>query len=116
MGVYPWFIAALLVLGAFSRQPVVLLIFLFAMATLSSVMMPAIQTRLLDVSGDAQTLASALNHASLNIGNSMGAALAGAVIAAGFGLTAPAWLGASLAALGLGLALVSGLLQRRGMR
>ena len=79
-------------------------------------MMPAIQTRLLDVSGDAQTLASALNHASLNIGNSIGAALGGLVISMGLGLTAPAWLGAALAAIGLGLALLSGLLQRRGVR
>ena len=114
--VYPWFIGALAVLGMFAATPAVLLIFLLAMATLSSVMMPAIQTRLLDVSGDAQTLASALNHASLNIGNSIGAALGGLVISMGLGLTAPAWLGAALATIGLGLALLSGLLQRRGVR
>ncbi len=107
---------ALVVLALFASEPWVLLVFLFLMAALSSAMMPAIQTRLLDVSGDAQTLASALNHASLNIGNSLGAALGGFVISIGLGFSAPAWAGAALGVFGLLLALLSGLLERRGVR
>ena len=112
----PWYLGALVVLALFASEPWVLLVFLFLMAALSSAMMPAIQTRLLDVSGDAQTLASALNHASLNIGNSLGAALGGFVISIGLGFSAPAWAGAALGIFGLLLTLLSGLLERRGVR
>lgn len=116
VNLYPWYLGALVVLALFASEPWVLLVFLFLMAALSSAMMPAIQTRLLDVSGDAQTLASALNHASLNIGNSLGAALGGFVISIGLGFSAPAWAGAALGVFGLLLALLSGLLERRGVR
>ena len=50
---------------------------------------PASRPGLMDVAGDSQTLAAAVNHSALNIGNSLGALLGGAVIAAGFGYLAP---------------------------
>ncbi|MCC3326830.1 MFS transporter [Nocardia abscessus] len=62
---------------------------------------PGLQTRLMDVAADAQTLAAALNHAALNIANAAGAWLGGLVIAAGLGYTAPAVVGAGLAATGV---------------
>ncbi|MEU2041318.1 MFS transporter [Nocardia niwae] len=62
---------------------------------------PGLQTRLMDVAADAQTLAAALNHAALNIANAAGAWLGGLVIAAGLGYTAPAVVGATLAAIGV---------------
>lgn len=62
---------------------------------------PGLQTRLMDVAADAQTLAAALNHAALNIANAAGAWLGGLVIAAGYGYTAPAVVGAGLALAGL---------------
>ncbi|MFB7721654.1 MFS transporter [Nocardia sp. NPDC056100] len=61
---------------------------------------PGLQTRLMDVAHDAQTLAAALNHAALNIANAAGAWLGGLVIAAGLGYTAPAVVGSGLAVLG----------------
>ncbi|MGQ4617974.1 MFS transporter [Nocardia sp. R7R-8] len=64
---------------------------------------PGLQTRLMDVAADAQTLAAALNHAALNIANAAGAWLGGLVIAAGLGYTAPAVVGAVLAATGVAL-------------
>lgn len=73
----------------------------------SSVLSPTIQTRLMDVAGDNQSIAAAMNHSALNIGNSLGAFLGGIVIAIGWGFTAPAWTGAVLAAAGLLIALVS---------
>lgn len=73
----------------------------------SSVLSPTIQTRLMDVAGDNQSIAAALNHSALNIGNSLGAFLGGIVIAVGWGFTAPAWTGAALAVAGLLIALVS---------
>lgn len=73
----------------------------------SSVLSPTIQTRLMDVAGDNQSIAAAMNHSALNIGNSLGAFLGGVVIAAGWGFTAPAWTAAALALAGLLIALLS---------
>jgi DHA1 family inner membrane transport protein len=67
----------------------------------------------MDVAHDAQTLAAALNHSALNIGNATGALLGGLVIAAGFGYSAPAAAGALLALVGLAVLTVSVALQRR---
>ena len=55
-----------------------------------SSLVPSLQVRLMDVAGDAQTLAAALNHSALNLANAAGAAIGGAVIAAGFNYSAPA--------------------------
>jgi MFS family permease len=61
----------------------------FLITTLGSVLVVNLQLRLMDVAGDAQTLGAAMNHASLNIANALGAWLGGLVIAAGWGLRAP---------------------------
>ncbi|MGN6363295.1 MFS transporter [Asticcacaulis taihuensis] len=42
-----------------------------------------LQTRLMDVAGDAQTMAAALNHSAFNFANALGPFLAGMVIARG---------------------------------
>ncbi len=85
---------------------------LFAIGAAGAAVGPALQTRLMDVAHDAQTLAAALNHSALNIGNATGAWVGGLVIAAGFGYTAPAAAGAALAAAGLLVLTVSVALQR----
>jgi MFS transporter, DHA1 family, inner membrane transport protein len=64
-------------------------------------LVPALQTRLMDVAADAQTLAAALNHSAFNIANALGAWLGGVVIAAGYGWTSTGWVGASLALAGV---------------
>jgi DHA1 family inner membrane transport protein len=58
---------------------------------------PALQIRLMDVAGDAQTLAAALNHSAFNIANALGAWLGGVAITAGMGWTSTGWVGALLA-------------------
>jgi DHA1 family inner membrane transport protein len=97
-----------------AHNPVTALILLFGIAASGSAMAPALQTRLMDVAADAQTLAAALNHSALNIANAAGAWIGGLVIAAGFGYTAPAAAGAVLAASGLVVLTVAVLLQRKG--
>ncbi|TQL03782.1 MFS transporter [Cellulomonas sp. SLBN-39] len=67
----------------------------------SQVLGLALQTRLMDLSPDAPSLGAALCHSALNLGNAAGAFLGGLVIAAGWGLLAPAWVGAALTAVGL---------------
>jgi MFS transporter, DHA1 family, inner membrane transport protein len=62
---------------------------------------PALQTRLMDVAADAQTLAAASNHSAFNIANALGAWLGGLAISAGYGFAATGWVGAVLAVAGL---------------
>ena len=82
-------------------------LFAFAVAFTGSALSPSIQTRLMDVAGDNQSIAAALNHSALNIGNSLGAFLGGLTIAAGWGFGAPAWVGAALGVAGAGIAVMS---------
>jgi DHA1 family inner membrane transport protein len=58
---------------------------------------PALQIRLMDVAGDAQTLAAALNHSAFNMANALGAWLGGVAIAAGLGWTSTGGVGVLLA-------------------
>ncbi|MGI8523709.1 MAG: MFS transporter [Nocardioides sp.] len=88
----------------------------FLVAVASSVLVVNLQLRLMDVAGDAQTLGAAMNHASLNIGNALGAWLGGLVIAAGAGYRAPSLVGAGLAVAGLGVLLLSATAHRRTAR
>jgi DHA1 family inner membrane transport protein len=83
-----------------------------AISVTGSLCLPALQTRLMDVAGDAQTLAAAGQHAALNVANALGAWLGGVVIAAGLGWTAPAVVGALLALVGLAVLTVSVVLER----
>jgi MFS transporter, DHA1 family, inner membrane transport protein len=62
---------------------------------------PALQIRLMDIAGDAQTLAAALNHSAFNIANALGAWLGGVAIAGGLGWASTGWVGALLALGGL---------------
>jgi DHA1 family inner membrane transport protein len=80
----------------------------FLLGGSGSAMIPALQARLMDVSGNAQALGAALNHSALNVANALGAWLGGLVIAAGFGYPSTAVVGAALAAAGLLVVLVSG--------
>ena len=85
----------------------------FVVGLTSSAVIPTIQIRLMDVAGENQSIAAALNHSALNIGNALGAFLGGAVIASGLGFVAPVWVGVVLAAAGLCLAAVSFAAERR---
>jgi DHA1 family inner membrane transport protein len=62
---------------------------------------PPLQIRLMDVAGDAQTLAAALNHSAFNMANALGAWLGGVTIAAGLGWTSTGWVGMLLALAGM---------------
>ncbi|MGY2047100.1 MFS transporter [Methylobacterium sp. JK268] len=60
-----------------------------------------LQTRLMDVAEDAQTLAAALNHSAFNTANALGPWLAGLALARGYGLPTTGLVGAALAVAGL---------------
>ncbi|WP_295125472.1 MFS transporter [uncultured Leifsonia sp.] len=84
-----------------------LLISVFVIAGAASALSPMIQTRLMDVAHDSQSIAAALNHSALNIANASGAFLGGLTIAAGFGYLSPILVGIVLAVAGIALALLS---------
>ncbi len=74
-----------------------------------------LQTRLMDVAGDAQTLAAALNHSAFNTANALGPWLGGMAIAAGWGLPSTGWVGVALALGGFVIWIVAAL-DARGQR
>ena len=85
----------------------------FLITVMGSVLVVNLQLRLMDVAGDAQTLGAAMNHASLNIANALGAWLGGLSIAAGWGLRSPALIGLALSLAGVAILLVSARLHVR---
>ncbi|WP_374928091.1 MFS transporter [Kytococcus sedentarius] len=64
-------------------------------------MVVPLQTRLMHVAGEAQTMAAALNHAAFNAANALGPAVASAALAAGWGWRSTGWVGVLLATGGL---------------
>ena len=97
--------AGLLLLGS----AVALALYPFAAARIGSVTLDVmaigfcgalatvLQTRLMDVAGEAQNLAAALNHSAFNAANALGPWLGGMAIDAGFGWTSTGWVGCGLA-------------------
>jgi len=107
------FVLALASFALTAQTTVGLLVSLFLVGGAAAALSPAVQSRLMDVAGDSQTLAAAANHAALNIGNSLGAYLGGVTIAAGLGYLSPSVVGLLLCVPGIGLAVWSVALQRR---
>ena len=109
--------AVMLVLGAQSvallaavpavHVPVLAPVAVFTVGTLSLALAPVVQTLVLDTARDAPVLASGAMQSAFNISNAIGAALGGLVLAAGFGYAAPPAVGAVLALLGVGLAVIA---------
>lgn len=116
MGTIYWVMGAvsltLLVFAAAVQWAPTAVLFVFLVGAIGSALIPSLQVRLLNVSPDAPSLASSLNHAALNVANALGAFLGGVVISLGWGYTAPALVGAVLAAVGLAVALISGRMDR----
>ncbi|ANF33492.1 arabinose ABC transporter permease [Leifsonia xyli] len=100
-------LVALAALWLTASTVVGLVVSVFVVAGACSALSPTIQTRLMDVAHDSQSIAAALNHSALNIANASGAALGGLTIAAGLGYLSPIVVGAILAVAGILLALLS---------
>jgi DHA1 family inner membrane transport protein len=72
-----------------------------------------LQTRLMDVAGDAQALAASLHHSAFNTANAIGPLLGGMAIRAGYGWTSTGYVGCALALGGLAIWLLSWKLSSR---
>jgi DHA1 family inner membrane transport protein len=100
-------IAAIAFFALAARNPIGLFLGAFLVGGAALFIAPALQSRLIAVAPGAQLMGAAINQSASNIANSVGAALGGVVIAAGWGYLSSAWLGAALGVAGLALALAS---------
>ena len=81
-----------------------------------SALAPAVQTRLMDVAGHAQTLAATSMHSAFNLANALGAWLGGLAIAAGYGYASTGWVGVVLGLAGLSVFALSCWVERGQQR
>ena len=107
-------IVALVELLVFVSNPVGLFVGLFFVGGAAASLSPLIQTRLMDVAGESQSIAAALNHSALNFGNALGPVFGGIALSIGLGYVAPIGVGIALSVFGITIAAVSFSLDRRG--
>lgn len=101
-------LSAILVLFAlFMSFAVLTAILIFLWGVASFALVPPLQVRVMAAASDAPNLASSMNIGAFNLGNAIGAALGGGVIAAGLGLPAVALAGAVASAIGLAAVLLA---------
>lgn len=101
-------LALILVAWAFTMThaaPTATLVFLWGVASFALV--PPLQMRVMNAAKDAPNLASSMNIGAFNLGNALGAALGGGVIALNLGFPVVALAGAAAATAGLGAVLVA---------
>ncbi|MEV4419882.1 MFS transporter [Patulibacter sp. NPDC049589] len=97
-----------------SQVGAVITLFAFGFAGFATV--PPLQSLVMHHAPESPTLASAGNIAAFNLGNAIGAWLAGLAIGAGLGYTAPNWVAAGMVAAGLGVAILASRLEARDAR
>lgn len=83
----------------------VLALFLIGMSVMG--LATTLQTRLMDVAGNAQSLAATLNHSALNCANALGAFLGGFVLKQNLGWLSPFWVAIILTLGGLIIFLIA---------
>ncbi|SET35316.1 MFS transporter [Geodermatophilus poikilotrophus] len=105
------------VLAAFAlgaRTPVAAVVLLVLFGTLAFGLGPVVQNGVIEAARvPGGSLVSAANQGAFNVANALGAALGAAVLSGGLGYTAPIWVGAVLALVGAGIAVVVRAADRR---
>lgn len=99
-GLLAWMAIALALYPWVARSTWAVSVDVFAMG-MGGALGTVLQTRLMEVSGDAQGLAASLNHVAFNVANALGPWLGGLAIGAGYGWTSTGWVGCALAVAGL---------------
>ncbi|MEP6906540.1 MAG: MFS transporter [Pseudoxanthomonas sp.] len=100
--VLAWAVAALLLFPLMAQSLPTILLATVAIGLMGG-LGPILQSHLMDVAGDAQTLAAASHHAAFNTANALGPWLGGMAITAGYGWTSTGYVGAATAVVGLAL-------------
>ncbi|WFC41442.1 MFS transporter [Pseudoxanthomonas sp. SE1] len=98
--VLAWAVVALLLFPLLANALPTILLATVAIGLMGA-LGPILQSHLMDVAGDAQTLAAASHHAAFNTANALGPWLGGMAITAGFGWTSTGYVGAATAVVGL---------------
>ena len=105
-GIIVWNIVFLGLFSLTGTLQIPVLIVLFMLGCGFS-LVPALQAHMMNIAGDAQTLASSLTHSAFNISNALGAAAGGFVIASGGSWISTGWVGATFSLLALLLMFIS---------
>ncbi|MFW9527446.1 MFS transporter [Xanthomonas euvesicatoria] len=95
-----WSVVVMLTFPLAAQSGVWVFVSIVAVGTMGA-LAPPLQTRLMDVAAEAQTLAAASNHAAFNTANALGPWLGGMAITAGWGWTSTGYVGAATALGGL---------------
>ncbi|MBS7457156.1 MFS transporter [Coralloluteibacterium stylophorae] len=102
-------------MGFVLHSQVGMIVFVGLLGVVAFATVAPLQLRVLNQArGGGQNLASSLNIAAFNLGNAAGAWLGGVVVAGPLGLTATPWIAALVTVAGLGIALLSVGIERRG--
>lgn len=75
-----------------------------------------LQIRLMEVAGNAQSLAASLNHSAFNLANALGAYLGGWVLTQNMGWLAPIQIGSALSLSGLLIFIIALLIEKNGQK
>jgi len=105
-GIAIGFIGALIVLAIlaiFGTHVSIMFAAMFGVGATMMTAIPTIQTRMTRFAPEAPTLMGAMNMASLNVANAIGAWAGGAAIAMGYGLLSAIWAGFALTLAGLAI-------------
>ena len=105
-GLIAWTIVFLGLFSLTGKLQIPVLIVLFMLGCGFS-LVPALQAHMMNIAGEAQTLASSLTHSAFNISNALGAAAGGFVIASGGSWISTGWVGAAFSLLALLLMFIS---------
>lgn len=70
-------------------------------------LVPALQAHMMNIAGEAQTLASSLTHSAFNISNALGASFGGLAIAYGGSWVSTGWVGVGFSLIGLAMMFLS---------
>lgn len=107
---------ALIINALIAESQVAILIMVFIIGALSFCIITPIQMTIMNSSKGAETIGSAMNQSAFNMGNAIGAYLAGIPIALGFGIASSNFIGAGLATLGIAIAYIVILIRKRNAK
>ncbi|MBB6174544.1 DHA1 family inner membrane transport protein [Nocardiopsis mwathae] len=107
-------VVALAALALLAPYPLPAAVALAAVGAAGFAAVPAVLSELIGQARGRSPLSAAVGGSATNLGMALGAALGGLTISAGLGYTAPAWLGAGAALLGLAVVLTAAAVSGRG--
>lgn len=100
------FAVSLTLLITLASNPIALIGCVLVCGIANATFVPPCQVWLMDLANDAPAIAGALTHSAFNLGNAIGAAGGGIVVASGLGFLSPAVFGVATTLVGMGAVLL----------